>query len=115
MKRFIGLSLMSVLGLSMAGCSSTGPNAANSEANQTAMHDEARAALEQMKATDSGVQSMLSKADAYAVFPSVGQGGLVVGGHPAKEPFTRTGMLSGMRRLSRLQSDFRQVVKPIPN
>ena len=99
MKRLIGVSLLSVLGLSVAGCSSTGPNAANSDANQVALHDEAKAALEQMKATDAGVQTMLDKAYAYAIFPNVGQGGLVVGGAPGKGTVYQNGHIVGYATL----------------
>lgn len=96
MKRLVGFSLLSVLGLSVVGCSTNTPN---SEANQTAMHDEARVALEQMKAQDTSVQSMLDKATAYAVFPSVGQAGLGVGGASGKGTVYQNGHIVGYATL----------------
>lgn len=96
MKRLVGFSLLSVLGLTVAGCSTNTPN---SEANQTAMHDEAKVALEQMRATDSGVQTMIDKSTAYAIFPSVGQAGLGIGGASGKGTVYQNGHIIGYATL----------------
>jgi lipid-binding SYLF domain-containing protein len=59
-----------------AGCTTTPPT----NAERTALQDEATAAISRMAAKDSTLRPVLNSAVAYAVFPSVGKGAFIVGG-----------------------------------
>ncbi|NUO50008.1 MAG: lipid-binding SYLF domain-containing protein [Polyangiaceae bacterium] len=75
------LTIAMALAISVAGCAgqdltAEGPDAeemqeAKTEANQT---------LAEMKKKDPGIQKFVDGAYGYAIFPSVGRGGLIVGG-----------------------------------
>src|SRR5689334_17085588 len=58
------------------GCS-TAPKTANDQAN---LRDQATATLNKFKRQDTSLEAFMNKAYGYAIFPSVGKGGLVVGG-----------------------------------
>lgn len=65
-----------VFALAVAACAST-PKTVSS---QVSLEQRANATLSDMTAKDSSLNDALAKAPGYAVFPSVGKGGLVVGG-----------------------------------
>ncbi|WP_428937197.1 hypothetical protein [Fontivita pretiosa] len=79
-KRFIVASMPIVVALGMTlwagGCQTAPPT----ESKRESLVEEAQAALKQMKAADPSLQEFLDKAHAYAIFPSVGKGGLIAGG-----------------------------------
>lgn len=54
--------------------------APETEAGRSALVDDAQAALARMKADDPSLDEFLKNGYGYAIFPSVGKGGLVVGG-----------------------------------
>jgi lipid-binding SYLF domain-containing protein len=58
------------------GCQTTPKTAAKREA----LTGDARAAVDRMTAIDPGLRDTLNNAYGYAVFPSVGKGGIIVGG-----------------------------------
>ena len=60
----------------VAGCQ-TEPQ---TDAKKDALHSEAEAALKQMYASDAGMRDLVDRSYAYAVFPNVGKGGVIVGG-----------------------------------
>jgi len=74
------LTTVAVLGLALGagiiGCS-TEPKNDNAKAE---LKSEASASLTHFKNKDPGLESMMSSAYGYAIFPSVGKGGLGVGG-----------------------------------
>ena len=60
----------------VSGCSSTPDTAAE----HTEARNEAQAALNKFKATDPSLDTVLSSAAGYAIFPTVGSGGLIIAG-----------------------------------
>jgi len=79
-----------------AGCSSTPTTAAE----KTEAHDEAKAALARFQANDPSLGALLSSAAGYAVFPSVGKGGLIVGGAHGDGSVYAGGALIGYATIS---------------
>lgn len=61
----------------LVGCDTSTPN---SPAQQTAMHDEARVALERMEAQDPSLTNRVNNSAGYVVFPEVGNAAVGVGG-----------------------------------
>lgn len=82
MKAKMFLPVLAVMALAMAGCENTGTMATgpNSESHGAAIHERARAALEQMEAADASLRDRINNAYAYAIFPEVGQAAVGIGG-----------------------------------
>jgi lipid-binding SYLF domain-containing protein len=76
--RFIIASALAVSGATFTGCTS-GPEPQTPAKRETLSID-SEATLRRMSATDPGFQDFLDKAYGYAIFPSIGKGGFVVGG-----------------------------------
>lgn len=97
------LTIAMVLGLSVAGCAgqemtAEGPDAeevqeAQGEANQT---------LAEMKKKDPGIQEFIDNAYGYAIFPSVGKGGLIVGATSGDGWVFEKGRLVGKTELTKV-------------
>ncbi len=86
----------SVIALVIAGCE-TAPKTPEAK---TSLHDETQAALTQMKAKDPSLQDLLNRSYGYAIFPSVGKGGLVVGGAYGRGEVYQQGQFVGYSDLS---------------
>jgi lipid-binding SYLF domain-containing protein len=69
--------LLLVIGGGIVGCDTSTPN---SPAQQTAMRDEARAALERMEAQDPSLTNNVNNAVGYVIFPEVGNAAIGIGG-----------------------------------
>lgn len=69
-------AMVAAAGVAMAGCS-TEPK---TEAEKSTLTSETSSALQSFKNADSSLQGLLDKSVGYAVFPSVGKGGFIVGG-----------------------------------
>ncbi|MEA2707591.1 MAG: hypothetical protein QOF78_192 [Phycisphaerales bacterium] len=54
--------------------------APKTEAKKASLEQDAQSALKQMEAADPALADVVSRAYAYAIFPHVGKGGLIVGG-----------------------------------
>lgn len=80
----------------MAGCA-TAPDTA---AKKKGLDEEANGALAQMKAKDPKLDNFLSKAYGYAIFPSVGKGGVVVGGAYGRGLVYEQGKMIGWSELN---------------
>jgi lipid-binding SYLF domain-containing protein len=70
----VGISLMGLL--TLAGCA-TAPDTVQ---GKTDIRDDARTALKKAQANDPTLTAVLNRAAGYAVFPSIGKGGLIAGG-----------------------------------
>src|SRR5437764_14727035 len=72
------LLTMCLLGMSamLIGCGS-GPTTSS---EREALTSESRGGLKAMEAADPGLADFMRNAYAYAIFPTVGKGGLIVGG-----------------------------------
>ena len=73
--------------MTLGGCSTT----PKSEADKDALVSEADATLKSMEAADPSLRDFLQKSYGYAVFPSIGKGGLVVGGAYGRGAVYRNG------------------------
>jgi lipid-binding SYLF domain-containing protein len=68
--------VVGLLALSIAACGGA-PKTATERIN---LEERARITLSEMEARDPSLRALLMEADAYAVFPSIGKGGAIVGG-----------------------------------
>jgi lipid-binding SYLF domain-containing protein len=77
MRNSVRLSLLlTVAAMIMMGCET----APRTESEKSNLADDANAALNHMKADDPSLGDFMSNAYGYAMFPSVGKGGLIAGG-----------------------------------
>jgi lipid-binding SYLF domain-containing protein len=76
------LTIAMALSLSFAGCAGQDMTAEGPDAEEEIQEarDEANQTLAEMKQRDAGIQKFIDGAYGYAIFPSVGKGGLIVGG-----------------------------------
>ncbi len=72
----LGLASLSLALTGVVGCG-TSPS---SETKREELKDDAKSSLKKLENEDAGLSDFISKAYGYAVFPSVGKGGLLVGG-----------------------------------
>jgi lipid-binding SYLF domain-containing protein len=84
------------IALALAGCST----APRSPEGRDALDQTARATLNQLKLEDSSLGIFLSSAYGYAVFPSIGKGGLIAGGSYGKGAVYERGNLVGFADVS---------------
>ncbi len=96
MKRSLGFGL-ALLGLTLfAGCA-TSPKGKEAKAD---LHRDVQNTLKDYESKDPGMQQFLNNAYAYAVFPSVGKGGVIVGGAYGRGELYEQGKLVGYVELS---------------
>ena len=91
LKRAINLGLLLLCAAAVTGCN-TAPK--TSEARMS-LHDEVTAAITDFKQKDPGLQRFFDSAYAYAVFPSIGEGAIGVGGAYGHGEVYRGGQLVG--------------------
>src|SRR5438105_1258237 len=96
MKNFTLALCASVAMLMFVGCQ-TAPKGDTAKENLT---DEAQLALKQMQSMDPSLASFMQNAYGYAIFPSVGKGGVVVGGAYGKGTVFEQGQMIGYSDLS---------------
>jgi lipid-binding SYLF domain-containing protein len=72
LSRCISLLVVSAL---IAGCST----APKTSAERTTLNDEVQATLNRFKSQDASLDGVLARSAGYAVFPSIGKGGLIAG------------------------------------
>ena len=75
-RNFFAAVILGTVSMALMGC----PTTPQTEEKKDALHDNAQAALREMEATDAGVRKFLDSSYGYVVFPTVGKGGLIVGG-----------------------------------
>lgn len=83
---------LAVAALAAAACST----APKSESDRTALHSDAHAFLTRARETDPSLDRFFNNCTGYAVFPSIGKGGFLVGGAYGRgQLFDRNGRLLG--------------------
>jgi lipid-binding SYLF domain-containing protein len=90
-----GLAL-GMLALGLLGCS-TEPKTEEAKAS---LHDEVQATLKDFSREDAGFQKFLDRGVGYVVFPSVGKGGLGVGGAYGRGEVYQNGKMIGFADLT---------------
>ncbi|HVT87466.1 MAG TPA: lipid-binding SYLF domain-containing protein [Tepidisphaeraceae bacterium] len=76
MGKAIGCAVGLMVIIALAGCST----APSSSSERQALVEESNSSLRQMEAADAGMARFVNGAYGYAIFPSAGKGGLIVGG-----------------------------------
>ena len=84
--------------LTLAGCAT----APDTEAKKNELHTSVNNAMTHIKALDPSLQTQIAKAYGYAIFPSVGKGGLGLGGAHGKGRVYERGKLVGRSSLIQL-------------
>jgi lipid-binding SYLF domain-containing protein len=87
---------MATLMLLAAGCS-TEPTSNN---GRNELNDNVQASMQRLNLEDTGLQSFLNNAYGYAVFPSIGKGGLIAGGAYGRGEVFEQGRFVGYADLS---------------
>jgi lipid-binding SYLF domain-containing protein len=90
-----GLAL-GMLALGLLGCS-TEPKTEEAKAT---LHDDEQATLKEYTRMDPGFQNFLDRGVGYVVFPSVGKGGLIVGGANGRGELYEGGKMMGYADLT---------------
>ncbi len=90
--------LLAAIGaIGAAGCATSPPATG---AQRSALQEEAEAALEAMEAKDPSLAPIVKGAYGYAIFPSIAQGGLVVGGATGRGVAYQKGRMVGYVELN---------------
>lgn len=93
LKNVVAAALVGSAACWSAGCSSTA--APKTEAKREALSADTEAAMKKMQIEDPSLHEFLDKAYAYVIFPSVGKGGLIVGGAYGRGEVYRQGQMVG--------------------
>jgi lipid-binding SYLF domain-containing protein len=92
MKHVAAAALVGSAACLFAGCTTTAPT---TEAKREALSADTEAAMKKMQIDDPSLREFLDKAYAYVIFPSVGKGGLIVGGAYGRGEVYRQGQMVG--------------------
>jgi lipid-binding SYLF domain-containing protein len=92
----LGLAGLSAA-IALGGCATSPPK---TEAKRSALQEEAEAALQTMEAKDPSLKPTLKAAYGYAIFPTVTQGGAVVGGATGRGVAYQQGKMVGYVELN---------------
>jgi lipid-binding SYLF domain-containing protein len=96
MSTHLKFSLAGLMFVALIGCNSQPPP--TPEAKRS-LHDDVRAAISKMEAKDPGIKSVVDSNYGYAIFPSVGKGGVIVGGAFGHGEVFRQGQFIGYTEL----------------
>src|SRR5687767_13637423 len=96
MRQLFSGVLAGLLLVGLVGCS-TEPK---TEEGKASLHDDAQATLNQFQREDPGFKNFLDRGRGYVVFPSVGKGGLVVGGARGQGEAYEQGRMIGFADLT---------------
>src|SRR5688572_13403242 len=99
--RILLAAAIGVSSLTLAGCMTDTPDTA---VEQKAMTSDSQAALNKMYERDLGLRSFVERAHGYAIFPSVGKAGVVVGGSSGRGEVYEQGRLVGYSVLNSLSA-----------
>src|SRR5207253_1705983 len=84
-------------GLATTGCSSPAPKTTG---ERNALSDEVQAVLDTAQSKDPSLRDLLNRSYGYAIYPSIGKGGMVVGGAYGRGEVFEQGRLIGYSDLT---------------
>jgi lipid-binding SYLF domain-containing protein len=90
------LASLFLVGLAAVGCST----APKTEAGKEDLEDQVELTLNRINAVDDSLQRFLDKSAGYVVFPTVGKGGLIVGGSYGRGVLYEGGKANGFADIS---------------
>ena len=90
-RQISAVTIIGALALMVGGCST----APKSESDRSQLNTEAAATVDHAQKKDPGLKTFMDSAAGYAVFPSIGKGGLVVGGAYGKGVLYENGTIVG--------------------
>ncbi len=102
MKLLMMLVMTLCLSAALIGCST----APKTEEGRDALVQDAEATLAEMKSNDPSLQDFINRGAGYAIFPSVGKGGIGVGGAYGKGVLYENGRVVGFADLSQASIGF---------
>jgi lipid-binding SYLF domain-containing protein len=91
MKSLIAFSTMVLAAMTLIGCSTVPP----SSNDRAQLQDSANSATTRLESLDPSLKGFIDKAYAYAVFPSIGNGAVIVGGAGGRGVVYTNGMTGG--------------------
>ena len=89
-------AMLASLGVALAGCQSP----PKTEAGKMKLDENTQSVLDRLYQTDAGFKRFLDKAYGYAVFPTAGKGGLIVGGAYGHGEVFEQGKMIGYAEIS---------------
>lgn len=90
------IAVAALVSVALVGCEST----PKTTSEKRSVQDEGQAALREMQTKDSSLNDFLSRAYGYAIFPSVGKGGAIVGAAAGEGAVYEHGRLVGYAALN---------------
>jgi lipid-binding SYLF domain-containing protein len=91
------VSLLAIVALGLAGCESTG---GESEGQLSTLSQRSQMSLKMIQDTDPSVRNLISSGYAYAIFPSVGEAAVGIGGAGGKGVVYQNGQPIGWATLN---------------
>jgi lipid-binding SYLF domain-containing protein len=88
----VALAAVMLVSFALAGGCSTVPK---DEKERTALETDADKTLDELKQADSSLSSVLDESKGYAVFPSIGKGGFIIGGGYGRGTLYEEGKMVG--------------------
>src|SRR4051812_19147836 len=85
--------------LTLAGCATDPPHTV---ADQQALRQDVQASLQKMYDRDAGLRELTEGAHGYAIFPSVGKGGVIIGGATGRGEVYEQGRQVGYAELNQV-------------
>lgn len=93
------LAAATLSALTLAGCATDAPETPGQE---QALQQSTESSLAKMYQSDPGLHDFVSNAYAYAIFPSVGKGGLIAGGASGRGEVFKQGQFIGYSELNQV-------------
>ena len=93
------LAVAAISAMTLAGCATDPPH---TEADQQTLQQDVQSSLTRMYARDGGLRDLVENSYGYAIFPSVGKGGLIAGGATGRGEVFEQGRQVGYAELNQV-------------
>ena len=88
---WITIAALTFFSLAIVGCSA----APKEQSDRVELQSDADRTLQELKQADSSLEGVLNDANGYAVFPTIGKGGLIIGGGYGRGTLYEGGRITG--------------------